>query len=290
MKIKNISEKFNFLEYQEIIKDSEKAKYLLNYLLKHIEVANDDLFTDDDIYLIYSDLIKKIKQFHYNLIAKNKEIKIENFENVNELKKHISTTKSNIRLCEDYIEKNPNSTDIKDIKSDKSNMEKDLEELETLLNDYEKKHEQQRDKSADFLKDLEINRQHNEHLSKFNNSKFVINKKVNILVYNSFKDKLQNTYYENAEIEKMKFIGSLQSFGFIFSELIEKGYIEAPKRNGKKNNSAISRMLLNHFEFIGKEIQPNQDDIRKTLFTDNKLSADKQNLFKIPKSKTINTD
>ena len=57
MEIKNISEKFNFLEYQEIIKDSEKAKYLLNYLLKHIELANDDLFTDDDIYLIYSDLI-----------------------------------------------------------------------------------------------------------------------------------------------------------------------------------------------------------------------------------------
>ena len=109
MEIKNISEKFNFLEYQKIIKDSEKAKYLLNYLLKHIELANDDLFTDDDIYLIYSDLIKKIKQFHYNLIAKNKEIKIENFENVNELKKHISTTKSNIRLCEDYIEKNENS-------------------------------------------------------------------------------------------------------------------------------------------------------------------------------------
>lgn len=58
MKIKNISEKFNF-EYQEIIKDSEKAKYLLNYLLKHIEVANDDLFTDDDIYSIYSNLISK---------------------------------------------------------------------------------------------------------------------------------------------------------------------------------------------------------------------------------------
>jgi septal ring factor EnvC (AmiA/AmiB activator) len=72
------------------------------------------------------------------------------------LKKYISTTKSNIRLCEDYIEKNPNSTDIKDIKSDKSNMEKDLEELETLLNDYEKKHEQQRDKSADFLKEEKI--------------------------------------------------------------------------------------------------------------------------------------
>ena len=290
MEIKNISEKFNFLEYQEIINDSEKAKYLLSYLLKHIEVANDDLFTDDDIYSIYSNLISKIKQFHYNLKAKNKEIKIENFENVNELRKHISNTKLNIRLCEDYIEKNPNSSDIKYIKSDKLNMEKDLEELETLLNDYEKKHEQQRDKSADFLKDLEINRLHNEHLSIFNNSKFLINKKVNVLVYNSFKDKLQNTYYEKAEIEKIKFHGSLQSFGFLFSELIEKGYIEAPKRNGNNNKSAISRMILEHFEFMSKEEQPKPEDIRKTLFTENKLSADKQNLFKIPESKITNTD
>lgn len=64
--------------------------------------------------------------------------------------------------------------------------------------------------------------------------------------------------------EKIKIKGSLQSIGYLFSELIEKGFIEAPKRNGKDNT--------------------------KTLFTENKLSVEKQNQFKIPQSKIINTD
>ncbi|MDQ0065142.1 hypothetical protein [Chryseobacterium lathyri] len=90
--------------------------------------------------------------------------------------------------------------------------------------------------------------------------------------------------------QKIKIKGSLQSIGFLFSELIEKGFIEAPKRNGKDNTSAISRMILDHFEFIDKEEQPKPEDIRKTLFTENKLSSDKQNQFKIPHIKIINTD
>lgn len=90
--------------------------------------------------------------------------------------------------------------------------------------------------------------------------------------------------------QKIKIKGSLQSIGFLFSELIEKGFIEAPKRNGKNNTSAISRMILDHFEFIDKEEKPKPEDIRKTLFTENKLSIEKQNQFKIPQSKIINTD
>lgn len=90
--------------------------------------------------------------------------------------------------------------------------------------------------------------------------------------------------------QKIKIKGSLQSIGYLFSELIEKGFIEAPKRNGKDNTSAISRMILDHFEFIDKEEQPKPEDIRKTLFTENKLSTEKQNQFKIPQSKIINTD
>ncbi|MEJ5102770.1 hypothetical protein [Chryseobacterium sp. MYb328] len=90
--------------------------------------------------------------------------------------------------------------------------------------------------------------------------------------------------------QKIKIKGSLQSIGYLFSELIDKGFIEAPKRNGKDNTSAISRMILDHFEFIDKQEQPKPEDIRKTLFTDNKLSIEKQNQFKIPHNKIINTD
>jgi|GEM_PF-6507845 len=53
-------------------------------------------------------------------------------------------------------------------------------------------------------------------------------------------------------LQKIKIKGSLQSIGFLFSELIEKGFIEAPKRNGKDNTSAISRMInvaKNQYEF-----------------------------------------
>ena len=95
---------------------------------------------------------------------------------------------------------------------------------------------------------------------------------------------------KNTSLQKIKIKGSLQSIGFLFSELIEKGFIEAPKRNGKNNTSAISRMILDHFEFIDKEEQPKTEDIRKTLFTENKLSTEKQNQFKIPQSRIINTD
>lgn len=46
---------------------------------------------------------------------------------------------------------------------------------------------------------------------------------------------------------KIPIKGSLQSIGYLLSELIEKGFIKAPKRNGKDNTSAISRMILDHF-------------------------------------------
>ena len=92
------------------------------------------------------------------------------------------------------------------------------------------------------------------------------------------------------EDNKIKIKGSIQSIGYIFSELIDKGHIQPPKRNGKINTSAISRLILRHFEFVDREVQPNPEDIRKTLFSENKLSADKQALFKIPQNKIINTD
>lgn len=103
------------------------------------------------------------------------------------------------------------------------------------------------------------------------------------------KDKKQ-VNKDNHSANKIKLKGSLQSIGFLFSELINKGYIEAPKRNGNINHSAVSRMILEHFEFIDREEQPKEEDIRQSLFYKNSLSADKQSKFTIPDSKIINTD
>lgn len=122
----------------------------------------------------------------------------------------------------------------------------------------------------------------------------IFNKKsIGYEVYLEFKRKIlnkQKTQTKLSNSQKIKIKGSLQSIGFLFSELIDKGFIEAPKRNGKNNTSAISRMILDHFEFIDREEQPKSEDIRKTLFTENKLSVDKQTLFKIPERNIINTD
>ncbi|MDH6254383.1 hypothetical protein M2347_004110 [Chryseobacterium sp. H1D6B] len=133
---------------------------------------------------------------------------------------------------------------------------------------------------------------------KFTNFKFATKKILEFVDKKSqlitSKIKFEKLLVEDKDIfstsQKIKIKGSLQSIGYLFSELIEKGFIEAPKRNGKDNTSAISRMILDHFEFIDKEEQPKPEDIRKTLFAENKLSIEKQNQFKIPQSKIINTD
>lgn len=115
----------------------------------------------------------------------------------------------------------------------------------------------------------------------------LVEKERHIKKITDVKEKTQNKLPHS---NKIQLKGSLQSIGYLFSELIDRGFIEAPKRNGKNNTSAISRMILQHFEFVDKEEQPKPEDIRKTLFTENKLSADKQALFKIPESKIINND
>ncbi|MGG1921834.1 hypothetical protein AB1278_08485 [Chryseobacterium sp. NRRL B-14798] len=158
------------------------------------------------------------------------------------------------------------------------------------------------DEKHKYLKKLFVFNNHTHQLDfdskKFTNSKFAIKKILELLDKKSqlitSKIKFKKVLVEDKDIfptsQKIKIKGSLQSIGYLFSELIEKGFIEAPKRNGKDNTSAISRMILDHFEFIDKEEQPQPEDIRKTLFTENKLSTEKQNQFKIPQSKIINTD
>ncbi|WP_223560209.1 hypothetical protein [Chryseobacterium lathyri] len=81
---------------------------------------------------------------------------------------------------------------------------------------------------------------------------------------------------------KIKITGSLQALGYIFTELFEKGYIEPQRKNGKVNIQGTAKMILDHFEFIREEVQPSLESVRQSLFTQNKFSNDKQDLFKIP--------
>ncbi|WP_143756558.1 hypothetical protein [Chryseobacterium sp. RU37D] len=81
---------------------------------------------------------------------------------------------------------------------------------------------------------------------------------------------------------KIRIHGSTQLFGYIFSELIRKGYIAPEKKQGNVNVAATARLILDHFEFLDTEKQPEVDYLRKALFEQNSLSSEKQNQFTIP--------
>lgn len=89
--------------------------------------------------------------------------------------------------------------------------------------------------------------------------------------------------------EKITINGSIQLLGYIFTQLIENGYIEPKRRNGKTNASATAEMLLKHFNFTyapdGK--QPAKEYLKKSLFEQNSLSADKTEFIKIPHLKKM---
>ncbi|MBT0553495.1 hypothetical protein [Riemerella anatipestifer] len=91
------------------------------------------------------------------------------------------------------------------------------------------------------------------------------------------------------EHEKITINGSIQLIGYIFTELIEKGYIEPKRKSGKTNASATAEMLLNHFNFTynANGEQPSKEYLKKALSEQNQLSPDKATLIKIPHLKKL---
>lgn len=83
-------------------------------------------------------------------------------------------------------------------------------------------------------------------------------------------------------------ITNIQAIGYLFTELINNGLIEPKKKSGNLSPLNIARMILEHFHFEDLEKQPKEEDLRKALFTDNRLSVDKTKLFNIPKLKQLN--
>lgn len=91
------------------------------------------------------------------------------------------------------------------------------------------------------------------------------------------------------ETDKIAINGNVQLWGFLFNELINKGYITAPKHNGKVSYAKFARQLLQHFEFSSQpnEKQPSENYLTKAL-KENKYSNNKQEVFKIPNIKIAN--
>lgn len=91
------------------------------------------------------------------------------------------------------------------------------------------------------------------------------------------------------ESDKILINGNIQLLGFIFNELINKGYITAPKHNGKVSHAKFAKQLLKHFEFTtgDNNKQPSENYLTKAL-KENKYSINKQETFKIPHIRTSN--
>lgn len=92
-----------------------------------------------------------------------------------------------------------------------------------------------------------------------------------------------------SETDKIIINGNIQLWGFIFNELINKGYVTAPKHNGKVSHAKFARQLLQHFEFTtyDHDKQPSENYLTKAL-KENKYSNNKLDLFKIPNVKIAN--
>jgi hypothetical protein len=90
-----------------------------------------------------------------------------------------------------------------------------------------------------------------------------------------------------SHLPKIKVNGSLQAWGYILTELMDKGYIEPQRKNGKLNVQGTAKMILDHFEFTKEELQPSLESVRQSLFMQNKFSSDKQELFRIPSLKQL---
>lgn len=110
-----------------------------------------------------------------------------------------------------------------------------------------------------------------------------------IFVYDQINNVSSNINSPDQETDKIAINGNIQLWGFLFNELINKGYITAPKHNGKVSHAKFARQLLQHFEFSSQpsEKQPSENYLTKAL-KENKYSNNKQEIFKIPNIKIAN--
>lgn len=105
-----------------------------------------------------------------------------------------------------------------------------------------------------------------------------------IFTFSQIQNSNSNNVSPDQETDKIAINGNVQLWGFIFNELINKGYITAPKHNGKVSYAKFARQLLQHFEFSS---QPSENYLTKAL-KENKYSNNKQEIFKIPNIKIAN--
>jgi hypothetical protein len=81
-----------------------------------------------------------------------------------------------------------------------------------------------------------------------------------------------------AQVKKIKWNGSPSVFGYLFLELVKKGFIDPPPYNGEPNFAELSRLCFQYFD-----IDTTPENLKKVLNENsNQLSETKRAKFTIP--------
>lgn len=94
-------------------------------------------------------------------------------------------------------------------------------------------------------------------------------------------------------LQKIKWLGSPEQFGYIFGELASKGYIELPSKNGEGVFSKLAELSLMYFELtttkgknVGKQTTP--ENLERALNPEtNQLSIKGKANLKLPPIKDL---
>ena len=94
---------------------------------------------------------------------------------------------------------------------------------------------------------------------------------------------------ENSErkFEKIQWKGSPSLFGYLFTELIDKGFIEPKLHNGEMSYSGTAKLFLDHFDIYNKKgnlttLENLKKEMNPAIYK-NTYSETKRAKFKIPK-------
>lgn len=134
------------------------------------------------------------------------------------------------------------------------------------------------------------------NLGKFDNDKYFLNdffeqfKELSGLSDNHFE---LNEECKTEKIEKIKWLGSPEQFGYIFGQLAKKGYIELPTSQGEGSLSKLADLCLLYFEILstkGKNTgqQTTKENLERAInYETNQLGLKGKSSLEIPYLKDL---
>ena len=95
------------------------------------------------------------------------------------------------------------------------------------------------------------------------------------------------------EIEKIKWLGNVEQFGFLFGQMVTQGYVELPTKNTEGSIAALAALYHQYFEIkatkgVNKGKQTTTENLERAINTaSNSLSLKGKNVLKLPPLKDL---